>query len=734
MKLSRRVLLLGSGALVGGGLVLSWRRDRRGGATGDMLEPSAYLKITPRGEVILQVDKAEIGQGVMTGFVTLAAEELDLPPARIEARLARVHPQFQDPVQLTGESRSMRTRWLVVRETAATAREMLLTAAAARWSVPREAVESDGEGHAVNARSGERLAYGELVAAAAKLPVPDEVSLKPRSAFRWIGGSVPRPDVPPKVLGEARYGIDTRLPGMAVAIVLRPPDIGGELRQFDAVEALRMAGVRRVMSIPSGVAVVADTFWHAREAARAVRVFWRDGPLAAMDTPGIERQLGEALRRETGDAVRDDGDVTESFDAAARVIEATYSTPYLAHATMEPMTATVWFRGDGCEAWVPTQAPDLARQVICDMADLPRERVVVHSTYAGGGFGRRALTDYVAEAAAIARQVDYPVKLVWTREDDMRHGYFRQATQHEIRAALDPAGQPVAWQHRLAAAALTDQVLPPSLTTLAPGWVPTGVNAALGEAGTWLMDRIMGAWQARDGAVTMPYAIPNVRVNTILFNPGVPVTIWRSVGLSYNSFVVESFCDELANAVGMDPLAFRRELLAGQPRMLAVLERLAAEASWGQPPAGRFQGLALQAGFGTIVGQVAEVSVDERRRIRVHRVTCVVDCGIAVNPDVVRQQMEGGILFGLTAALHGRIDIREGRVVQGNFDTYRMLVLADAPEIRVAVMPSDGEPTGVGEPGTPPIAPAVANAVFAATGERLRALPLRLPPKPAAPA
>jgi len=732
MKLSRRVLLLGSAALLGGGLVLSWRRGGHPGLAGEGLEPSAYLQITPQGEVVLQVDKAEIGQGVMTGFVTLAAEELDLPPDRIEARLAPVHPQFQDPVQLTGESRSMRTRWLVVRETAAAAREMLLAAAAARWSVPREAVASDGQGHVVNARSGERLAYGALVAAAAALPVPDEVPLKPRSAFRWIGGSVPRPDAPAKVKGEARYGLDTQLPDMAVAIVLRAPDIGGELRQFDAVEARRMPGVRRVLSIPSGVAVVADNFWQAREAGRAVRAFWRDGPLAATDTADIERQLAAALRHEDGDAVRDDGDVNAGFGTAARVVEAAYSTPYLAHATMEPMNATVWFHAGGCEAWVPTQAPDLARQVVCDMADLPRDRVVVHSTYAGGGFGRRALTDYVAEAAAIALQVDYPVKLVWTREDDIRHGYFRQATQHEIRAALDATNQPVAWQHRLVAAGLSDQVLPPSLATLAPDWVPAGVNAAVGEAGTWLMERIMGAWQARDGAVTMPYAIPNVRVNMVLRNPGVPVTIWRSVGLSYNSFVVESFCDELAHAAGADPLAFRRKLLTGQPRLLAVLERVAAEAAWGQAPAGHFQGLALQAGFGTIVGQVAEVSVDEQRRIRVHRVTCVVDCGIAINPDVVRQQMEGGILFGLTAALYGRIDIREGSVVQGNFDTYRVLGFAEAPAIRVAVMPSDEEPSGVGEIGTPPIAPAVANAVFAATGERLRALPLRLPPKPAA--
>jgi isoquinoline 1-oxidoreductase/isoquinoline 1-oxidoreductase beta subunit len=408
------------------------------------------------------------------------------------------------------------------------------------------------------------------------------------------------------------------------------------------------------------------------------------------------------------------------------VLEGEFFVPYLAHATMEPMNATVHLTDAHCDIWAPVQAPDLARQVACDMTGLSRSQVRVHTTFIGGGFGRRALNDFIAEAVAIAMRTDGPIKLIWTREDDTRHGYFRSATTHQLSAALDDDGRITAWRHRLVAPLLTQHILPPALAALAPEWLPDGWVAGAAN----LAIRIQSAWfgpvQAWDGAATLPYAIDHVRVEVAEWDPGVPVSIWRSVGNSYNAFVVETFIDELARAAGTDPVEFRRQYLADQPRHLAVLDRVAAEAGWGRPGPGRHHGVAIHECFGSVVGQVVEVSVGEDAAIRVHRVCCVVDCGIAVNPDVVRAQLEGGILYGLTAALYGSIDIRDGQVQQSNFHDYRMLTLADAPGIDVHIIESDADPGGIGETGTPPIAPAVANAVFAATGRRLRELPLKL--------
>lgn len=729
-RVNRRRLLVGSVAVAGGGLALSWLRPdpRRARLTPDPLafEPNAYLQITPTGAVILQVDKAELGQGVMTGFVTLVAEELQVPPGRIEARFAPVHPLFQDPTQVTAESKSMRNRWQRLRATGAAAREMLLAAAARRFAVAPEQVRADGEGNVVNEVDGSRLSYATLAADAALLPVPSSPRLLERAQFRYIGTGVPRVDAPAKVCGTAGYGIDVRLPGLLTAVVARSEDPTGRLEDYDAARTLALPGVVTAVKIPTGIAVLGETFWHARRGAEALDLRWAPGPLAALSTTEVHERQRRLLDTQEGRRVRDDGDAEAALAGAGRRLEAEYAFPYLAHAALEPMNCTVSLSASGAQVWAPSQAPDLVRETVRAMTGLGREQVIVHSTYCGGGFGRRAILDYVAEAVAIARQVDRPVKLVWTREDDMRYSYFRQATVHRLQAALGDDGQPLAWRHRLVAASLSRHVVPVAVPALLPEWVPPHVARSGGEGLSRLFDRVLGPFQARDGATTMPYAIDNVAVDIINHDPGVPIGIWRSVGNSYNAFVVESFIDELAHAADSDPAEYRRRLLAGRPRHLAVLDVLLERSGWGSPPAGRHQGLAIHEGFGSVVGQVAEVSITPQGTIGVHRVCCAVDCGYAINPDIVRQQMEGGIIFGLTAALYGEITLQHGRAVQSNFHDYRMLTLRDAPDIEVHIVETGADIGGVGEPGTPPIAPAVANAVFRATGRRLRDLPLRL--------
>lgn len=711
--------------------MLSWLRPDPSdaplvpGAPG--FNPNAWLQVRPDGAIILQVDKIEMGQGITTGYVTLLAEELDVAPGQIATQIAPVHPLFQDPAQITGESRSMAARWAPIRETGARARQMLLAAAARRWDVDVATLETNGRG-AVAGPGGSTLTYGELATDAAALPLPDAVVLRSDTGTRrWIGRDVPRPDVPAKVLGQATYGIDTRLPGLMTAIVKRPPRLQAVLRSHDAAAAKRLPGVRDVFPVHSGIAVVAENFWQAQKAAAVIDAEWEPGPLAGVSSASIRAEQGRQLDAQEGHRIRDDGAVDDAFASAGKVLEAEYWLPYLAHAPMEPMNATVWFHDGGCEAWIPTQAPDIARQAICEVSDLPRAAVTVHATLVGGGFGRRFLVDYVTEAAEIARRVPGPVQLVWTREDDLRHGFFREATLHRLRAALDGNGQPLAWQHRLIAASMNGLVLPLTTALFAPEWLPKPVVQGLTDGAVALFDRLMGSFAAREGSKAMPYAVPGVRVELAEWNPGVPISIWRSVGHSYTCFVIESFIDELAAAAGEDPAAFRRRHLKDSPRHLAALDLVLEKGGWqAKPPPGRRRGLAIQAAFGSVVAQVAEVSVTADNTIRVHRVTCAVDCGTAINPDIVRQQMEGGILFGLSAALYGEITLEDGAVRESNFHDYRQLRLADAPVIDVHIVPSDEPPSGVGEPGVPPIAPAVANAVFAITGQRLRTLPLRL--------
>ena len=729
-RITRRKLLIGTATVAGGGLVLSWLgedpEERSLADTDGTLEPNAYLQITPGGEIILQVDKLEMGQGVMTGFVTLLAEELAVRPQQITPRHAPVHAYFQAPTQVTAESRSMRSRWENIRETGAMARDMLIRAAAKRWKVERDDVRVSGDGVLINELTGASLSYGELASEAARVGVSPGPALKPRAQFEWVGTHVPRPDIPPKVTGDVRYGIDSIIPDMLTAIVVRSPQLGGGLERFDAGQAERSAGVHSVVQIHSGIAIVAETYWHAEQAAQKLAIEWSPADSANANVAAMHDTQRGLLDNEDGVEARHDGDAPKAFGNAATIIYAEYALPFLAHATMEPMNATIRLQDERCDVWVGTQGPDLTRQVVCDMTGLSRDEVHVHTMFAGGGFGRRVMNDHVAEAVAIAMQVERPVKLVWSREDDMRNDYYRGATMHRVRAALDTTGKIVGWEHRLVAPSLIKHVMPPGLATLAPEWIPDGAIKSVADFGARVLADLLGPFQARDGAITIPYEFDSVRVETIDWDSGVPTGIWRSVGNHYNAFAIETFMDELAHHAEMDPFEYRRQYLSQHPRHLRVLEYLEKESDWGAPPEGRYQGLAIHKSCDTIVGQVAEIEIDGDDTIVVQRVTCVVDCGIAINPDIVRAQIEGGIIFGLTAALFGEIEIENGFVKQSNFHDYPMLRMSGAPDIEVILVDSDEQPGGIGEPGTPPIAPAVNNAVFAATGRRLRELPLRL--------
>jgi isoquinoline 1-oxidoreductase beta subunit len=661
----------------------------------------------------------------MTSHSMLIAEELEVDPTVIEIEFAVADRRYDHPefgLQITGGSSSVRTSWGQLRYAGAVAREMLCGAAADDWGVPvAECVAS--QGRVEHAASGRRRTYGSLTRLAAEQSIPDP-ELKPATEHRVIGTSLDRVDAPMKVDGSGVYGIDVVLPELLNAAVIRSPVQGATVASFDAGGAEDRPGVKTVVEIPGGVAIVADRYWQARAAVDDVRVEWTGGR-SEIDTPSMAEQL-RRLTAEPGGTVRDDGDAEAVLaTSAGNVIEAVYEVPHLAHATMEPQNCTAHVYDDHCEIWAPTQAPGLAREVVAAALGILRDHVVVHTTLLGGGFGRRLVTDYVLEAAYLSQRIEAPVKIVWSREDDMRQSMYRPQVCHRLRAALDVTGTPIAWHHRVAAPSLLEAVVPEWLPAMTPDMVPGVMNRALSRMsggvfrGDWIADPT-----STEGASDIPYAIENLRVELVKHDPGVPIGFWRSVGHSHTAFAVEGFIDELAVAAGRDPFEFRRELLRDAPRNRGVLEAAAKHAGWGSPLAtGRFRGIAQHFSFETYVAEVAEVSVDAGR-IHVHRVVCAVDCGRVINPDIVHAQMESGVVFGLSAALKQRISYVDGHVEQSNFHDFEMLRMNEMPVVEVVIVPSTEDPSGVGEPGVPPMAPAVANAVAAATGLRIRTLPI----------
>jgi isoquinoline 1-oxidoreductase beta subunit len=680
----------------------------------------AWIHIGKDESVTLVLAKSEMGQGIMTSLPMILAEELDVDWAKVRVEQALTNPAVYD--HGTGGSSSVRTSWLPLRQAGAAARQMLLQAAAAHWQVNPNACKTE-LGHVMTGPRQKRLSYGELVEAAAKLPVPPlkHVPLRNHDEFRLVGRSVPRVDVPQKVDGSARFGLDVRVPGMLFAVVARCPTYGGRPGRFDAARAKAVKGVRHVLEIPAvgpgafttgGVAVVGESTWAAIQGREALGVEWDHGPNRDESSAALRGRM-QALLARPGKVVRADGDAEAALGRATRRIEATYELPFQAHATMEPMNATVHVRPDAAEAWVPSQGPQWAQDEIAKIGGVPAEHVVVHTTFLGGGFGRRYHADFVVEATQISKAIGAPVQVVWTREDDIQHDFYRPAAMHRFAAGLDERGTALAWTDRMTS------------TSIDAFWTPA--------------DRAKPESTEIGGAVNLPYAIPNLRMEYSPAPTPVPVMWWRSVEYSINGFAVESFVDELATAAKVDPLEFRRRLLARPrtvvippdeseletARLLKVLELAADKAGWGRPlPPGRGRGIACLFSFDTYVAEVAEVSV-EQGAVRVHRVVVAVDCGRAVNPDEIRSQMEGCVVYGLSAALKGEITIGEGRCQQSNFDDFEVLRLPEMPVVEVHIMPSDEDPTGTGEPGLPPLAAAVANAIFAATGKRIRRLPIR---------
>jgi len=701
--LSRRGFLA-TAAAAGGGLMLSLALPfgRSDAAFADFA-PNAFIRIQHDGQVVLTMPYVEMGQGTYTSIPMLIAEELEVNLKQV--RLEHAPPNeklYANPllgVQATGNSNAMRGAWKPLREAGAIARTMLVAAAANRWGVdPRSCSAQDGE--VVHSVTKRRLKYGEIAADAAKVPVPASVTLKASEAFKLIGTRAKRLDAVVKVNGTVIYGIDARPDGVRFATLAQSPTFGGRLKTVDDAAATAVKGVRQIVRLDDAVAVIADHMGAAKKGLEALKIEWDDGPHAGLTTEAVARELEQATLG-AGAVAQNIGDSEAALAGAATRIEANYQVPFLAHATMEPMNCTVHVRKDACEIWVGSQAVARVQAAAAKTAGLPLEKVIVHNHLIGGGFGRRLETDGVIRAVQIAQQVDGPVKVVWTREEDIQHDMYRPYWFDRIAAGLDHQGKPVAWRHRFAGSSVIAR------------WLPPGFQNGLDPDST-------------EGAIDLVYGLPNFHVEYVRVEPpGIPTAFWRSVGPSHTVFVVESFIDELAAAAKQDPVAYRRALLDKSPRAKAVLDLAAEKAGWGGPLSkGIGRGVSLQSAFGTYLAQVAEVEVSKDGVARVRRVVCAVDCGTVINPDTVQAQIQSGIIFGTTAALYGEITLKKGRVEQTNFDTYQMLRMNEAPVIEVHIVNSSEPPGGMGEAGTSAIVPAINNAIFAATGKRLRKMPI----------
>jgi len=688
--------------------------------------PGPWLRIGADDTVTVMVNHSEMGQGITTALAMIVAEELDADWARIAVEIAPAKPEYVNPefgVQATGGSTSVRSSWDVLRNAGATARESLVTAAASIWGVPPGQCRAI-EGRVVHEPTGRALRFGQLVSRAGDMSRPSNIKLKKPGRFSVIGRSLPRLDTRTKIDGTAVFGIDVRLPGLLTATVVHPPVFGGRLKSLDASKAKAMPGVRHVTPIESGVAVVADGFWHAKKAADALDITWDLDPADHLSTEKIMARWAELAGR-AGRRVRDDGDVDRAMADAARVVEAVYELPFQAHGCPEPMNCTAHVRDGECDIWVPTQNQGGSHEVAAEITGLDPDAVRVHTTFLGGGFGRRGNVDYVAEAVEISKKIQAPVKMIWTREEDIRNDRYRPASYHILRAPLDKAGMPVALSHVFVGPSFMDTMIETFAPCIMPSWLPRPVKNAAARAAIPMVKYFRSSESAAGGAATIAYAIDHLRVEHVRDDPGIPVGAWRSVSNSRNAFVVESFIDEIAAASGRDPLRLRRDLLRRAPKRRNVLKLAASKAGWDkEPPEGIYRGIAVHDFHDTPVAMVAEVSVDKKAGIRIRRVVCAVDCGTVINPKIVKAQIVGAIAFGLTATLKSSITIKDGRVEQSNFDDFPLLRMDEMPKVDVHIVPSDQPPTGIGEVGVPPVAPAVANAVFAATGKRFRRIPI----------
>ena len=703
-NLSRRSFL-GTSAAIGGGLMLSLTLPlgRSEAASSDSFAPNAFIRVGDDGQVVLTMPYVEMGQGTYTSIPMLIAEELDVSLKQVWLEHAPPNEKlYANPllgVQATGNSNAMRGAWKPLREAGATARIMLVAAATKRWGVDAKSCRTE-DGEVIHVPTGRRLKYGEVVADAANMPVPGNVTLKSPGDFKLIGTRAKRLDAPEKVNGTALYGIDARPAGVKIATLAQSPVFGGRVKSVDDTAAKAVKGVRQIVRLDDAVAVVADHMGAAKKGLAALKIEWDDGQHAKLATEEIARKLEQATLG-SGAVAQNIGDADKAMASATTKVEASYQVPFLAHATMEPMNCTVHFRKDECEIWIGNQAVARVQAMAAKEAGLSPDKVIIRNHLIGGGFGRRLDADGAVRAVQIAKHVDGPVKVVWTREEDIQHDMYRPYWFDRISAGLDKQGKPVAWKNRFAGSSVIAR------------WLPPAFKDGLDPDST-------------EGAIDLVYDLPNFHVEYVRAEPpGIPTAFWRSVGPSHNVFVTESFIDELAAAAKQDAVAYRRALLGKSPRAKAVLDLAAEKAGWGQPlPKGTGRGVSLQFAFGSWLALVAEVEVSKAGTVRVQRVVCAIDCGTVINPDTVQAQIQSGIIFGATAALYGEITLKDGRVEQTNFDTYQMLRMNETPTIEVHVVESTEPPGGMGETGTSAIVPAIANAVFAAAGRRLRKMPV----------
>jgi isoquinoline 1-oxidoreductase beta subunit len=711
---------LKAGAATGGGLVIGFHLPVAASAAEAAAGPAklnAYVKVGTDNRVTFVCGQVEMGQGVHNGLAMLLAEELEVELRSVRIEQGGIDPAFGNPryigfkavggFQATGGSSSIRNFGTKVRQAGAAARFMLISAGAERMQVLRSECVAEN-GHVVHKPSGRKVTYGAVANDAARQVAPDEPALKQPSEFRIVGKATPRHDVPLKVTGRAVYGLDVKRRGMLTATVARCPVFGGKVKSVNAERSLKVPGVRKVVQISSGVAVVADNFWAAKKGRDALEVTWDEGPLAKVSSADLYRTWADLARRPAAAERLKTGDAADALAKGAKRVEAAYELPFLAHACMEPMNATAHFKGDSCEIWASTQAQSWNQHAVAQATGIPPKAVTIHTTYLGGGFGRRLESDYAVEAAETSRAAgNVPVKVVWTREDDIQHDFYRPASHNLLQASLGADGMPTAWRHRIVGTSILQYFKTFGHFLRKDGHDPTSTQGA----GDYF-----------------PYDIPNVLVDYVNNNPGVPSGFWRSVGNTQNGFILESFVDELAHAAGKDPYQYRRQLFSKPhaARLRAVLDLAAEKAGWGKPlPSGVHRGIAAHFAYGGYCSQVAEVSVAKDGTVKVHRVVAAIDPGWVVNPDMVRYQVESAIYYGLNSALYGEITIRNGRVEQSNFDNYKMARMDEMPKVEVHILEGKGEQGGAGEPGTPPISPAVCNAIFAATGKRIRKLPIK---------
>jgi isoquinoline 1-oxidoreductase subunit beta len=699
-------------ATIGGGLCIAAYVPELGAGSRELVPagagvfaPNAFVRIAPDETVTVIANHSEMGQGIYTSLPMLLNEELEADWSKIKVEAAPVDAAYNHTVfgvQMTGGSTTTPSEWERFRKMGAMARLMLVDAAAQKWNVPAVSCHV-AKGNVIHTTSGRKASYGSLANAAAQLKPPQNVPLKDPKQFTLVGKPTRRLDTPSKTNGSAQFGLDVKVPGMLYAVVSRPPTFGGKVSSIDSADALKVPGVRAVEQIPSGVVVIADRFWAAKLGRDKLKIRWNHGENAALSTMKMTEEFSR-LSATPGNIAKKVGDPAQALAGAAKTITAEYDVPYLAHAMMEPLNCVVDLRADSCELWTGTQFETIDRANAAKVAGLAPEKVKINTTLLGGGFGRRAnpASDFVVEAVHVAKVANAPVKVVWTREDDLAGGWYRPKWHDRFAAGLDVEGNPIAWTHTIVGQSIM-------AGTPFEVFIKNGIDGASVE-----------------GAADILYGIPNLQVDLHSPKIGVPVQWWRSVGHSHTGFSTEGFLDEVAHAGKKDPYQLRRKLLAKEPRMLATLNLVAEKAGWGKPlPKGVGRGIATHFSFDSYVAQVVEASVGKNGDVKVHRVVCAVDCGRTVNPDIVKAQMEGGIIFGLTAALKTEITLENGRVQQTNFHDYQMLRIFESPVIEIHIVPSEANPTGVGEPSVPPVAPALTNAIFDATGKRIRRLPIR---------